>query len=413
MEIKSSIFRRGSKGDKTAKLYDKPWTLRFIFGDETGSRRNKTYQFEKKIDAIDARPKIEADLKETHGQSIKGEKMTFSTLAEYAKAHFYKEAVIVEGRKIDGIRSHGRTMTLVNTLVQYFGSKKLSDITRGDLVAYKSWRIKQGDRRGKAADLPAKDRNPVKLSSVNRELATMRHILKNALAEGWITKDVFAGSKVIDKDAETARTRTLTAIEELRLLEACSANGRARSVTYLRNGKNVTAAIERENQYLKAITLLALDSAMRRGEILKLSWQDVDFDNGIIHVRGTHTKTQKARITPLTARVTAELGTLPGFGEKANIFPFADFKRSWKTALKVAGINGLTFHDLRRTAITRMQTRGVAMGIAAEIAGHARLETTQRHYTSTDDISIVRDVAAKIDAANDAQIQQAESGLVN
>ena len=60
-----------------------------------------------------------------------------------------------------------------------------------------------------AADRPPNDRKPVKLSSVNREFATMRHLLKNALAEGWITKDVFAGSKVIDKDAEAARTRTL------------------------------------------------------------------------------------------------------------------------------------------------------------------------------------------------------------
>jgi integrase len=400
MEIKSSIFRRGSKGDKTAKLYDKPWTLRFIFQDETGNQRNKTYQFAKRIDAIDERPRIEADLKTTHGRSAKGEKMTFADLAGHAKSSFYKEAVIVEGRKIDGIRSHGRTMTLVNTLIQFFGKKKLSEITRGDLTAYKSWRISQGDRRGKAADLPAKDRKPVKLSSVNRELATMRHILKNALAEGWITKDVFVGSKAIDKDAETARVRTLTAKEESRLLDACSANGESRRVTYIRNGRPVTASIERENRYLKAITLLALDSAMRRGEILKLRWQDVDFENGIIHVQGTHTKTQKGRITPLTERVTAELVNLTGFAENGNIFPFADFKKSWKTALRLSGIEGLTFHDLRRTAITRMQTRGVPMGIAAEIAGHARLETTQRHYTSIDDIAIVQAVGAKIDAAN-------------
>lgn len=335
--------------------------------------------------------------------------MTFADLAEYAKTSFYQKAVIVEGRKVDGIRSHGRTMTLVNTLTEYFGRKRLADISRGDLGAYKTWRIKQGDRRGKAAGLPAKDRKPVRLSSVNRELATMRHMMKNALAEGWITRDVFAGSKAIDKDAETARTRTLTVNEEELMLAVCGSDGGTRTVTYLRKGKTVTADIKADNPYLKAIILLALDSAMRRGEILKLCWDDIDFEAGIIRVRGTHTKTQKARVTPLTRRVKSELQTLPSFGTEGKIFSFSDFKKSWQTALRLAGIEGLTFHDLRRTAITRMQTHGVPMGIAAEIAGHARLETTRKHYTSTDDISIVQGVAAKIDEAN----QQASNRFLN
>jgi len=397
MYIKSSIFRKGSE-----RLRSK-WTLRFRFEDDNGRPKERSYQFDKRIDAVDARPRIEADLKKTYGRSAKGEKMKFSELAEYAKATFYQKAVIVEGRKIDGVRSHGRTMTMINTLTEYFGKKRLMDITRGDLSVYKAWRIKLGDRRGKGAELPAEERKPIRLSSVNRELATLRHMLKNALAEGWLTKDVFAGSKAIDKDAETARTRTLTASEESLLLASCG--GGKRSIAYIRKGKPVTADINEHNPYLRAIILLALDSAMRRGEILKLNWEDLDFEIGIIQVRGTHTKTQRSRITPLTERVKRELETLPNFGAGGNIFPFADFKKSWQTALKLAEINGLTFHDLRRTAITRMQMRGVAMGIAAEIAGHARLETTQRHYTSTDDVSIIRDVAARINTANEERVE--------
>lgn len=397
MEIKSSIFRRGSKGGKDGKNYEKPWTLRFLFADETGRQRKKTYQFAKKLDAIDARPSIEADLKMTHGRSAMGEKMTFKDLAQYAQANFYKQAVIAEGRKIDGIRSHAPAMTAIKNLVAFFGHKRIGEITKGDLTAYKGWRIKQGDRRGNGADLPAKERKPVKLSTVNRDLATMRHMLKKAIDEGWITKDVFKGSNAIDKDAELARTRTLTANEEMLLLGSCSGT---RCITYRRKGKVITAKIEADNPYLKAVILLALDSGMRRGEILKLCWEDVDFENGIVYVRGTHTKTQKSRVVPLTDRVAAGLRNLEGFAERGKVFPFSDFKKSWSTALKIAGIDDLTFHDLRRTAITRWQREGVAMGIAAEIAGHARLETTRKHYTSTHDLSIVRDVAAKINATN-------------
>jgi integrase len=53
---------------------------------------------------------------------------------------------------------------------------------------------------------------------------------------------------------------------------------------------------------LKAIIILALDSGMRRGEIFKLSWKDIDFDNGLIQVIGTNTKTERARLVPLSQR---------------------------------------------------------------------------------------------------------------
>ena len=143
---------------------------------------------------------------------------------------------------------------------------------------------------------------------------------------------------------------------------------------------------------------------MRRGEILTLDWTDVDFDADIIKILGTHTKTQKTRPAPLTRRAKAELVALPNFGISGKVFPFNDFKRSWATALRLAKIDGLTFHDLRRSFVTRLQTGGVAIGIAAELAGHSRLETTQKHYTSTDNAAVVQDATARINAANDARL---------
>ncbi len=209
------------------------------------------------------------------------------------------------------------------------------------------------------------------------------------------------GSKAIDADAETAKTRTLTDAEEMRLLTSCTGT---RAIEYKRKGKTLTAEIDANNPHLKAMILLGLDSGMRRGEILTLDWTDIDLDADVIKILGTHTKTQKKRSVPMTRRTKAELLALPNFESCGRVFPFGDFKRSWATALRLAKIDGLTFHDLRRTFVTRLQAGGVSIGIAAELAGHSRLETTQKHYTSTDNLAVVQDATGKINAANDARL---------
>ena len=162
--------------------------------------------------------------------------------------------------------------------------------------------------------------------------------------------------------------------------------------------------IETGNPHLKAMILLGLDSGLRRNEALRLEWQDIDFQTGIIKILGTHTKTQKTRSVPMTNRTKAELQRLPNFGTGGKVFPFNDFKRSWLTAVRVAKIEGLNFHDLRRTFVTRLQTGGISIGIAGELAGHSRLETTQKHYTSTDNAAIIQDATERINAANEARL---------
>ena len=86
----------------------------------------------------------------------------------------------------------------------------------------------------------------------------MRRTTKHAFGRGWITRDIFAGSKVIDAGAEISRKRIITDAEESRLLENCQVHEMSRQ------GK----VVEWENKYLKAIIILALDSAMRKSEIL-------------------------------------------------------------------------------------------------------------------------------------------------
>ena len=139
-----------------------------------------------------------------------------------------------------------------------------------------------------------------------------------------------------------------------------------------------------DNPHLKAMIILAIDSGMRRGEIFKMRWQDIDFDNNLIRIVGTHTKTERERIAPLSQRAKDELEKLRKITEGENPFPYTDIKRSFATAKRLARIEDLHFHDLRQTAITRWIHQGTSLAFAGKFAGHSQLQTTMKHYTATD-----------------------------
>jgi integrase len=246
-------------------------------------------------------------------------------------------------------------------------------------------------------------------------------MMRYAYAEGWITRDIFFQAGVIDTSAEMERTRRLSETEETRLLAACQGE---RQTTYTRTRRvnartrpgeqeTITATETVDNPHLKALILLAIDAGMRRGELLKLRWEDIDFDASIIRVLGTNTKTERERLAPLTDRAKAELERVREFTPGDMPFPFADFKRSFATAKKLAGIENLHFHDLRRTAITRWILQGHPIALAGKLAGHTRIETTMKHYTSSD-ADIVRGFTEKMNAIHaEAMPEAIQSEFVN
>ncbi len=331
---------------------------------------------DKKGDATDLRNKLVDGVKKSHGQIQTGERMTFAQLADICEEAFYKPAVIVEGRKVAGVRSIETVKLQIATLKKFFGKRMIKELTTESLFDFKLWRLKTDSKQlGR----------PVKISTVNRELTTLGKIMRFAYGKGWIFKDIFFNAKVIDSSSEIERTRILTLSEEKRLLESC---GGDREITYKRKLKGVeqevTACISVDNPHLKAMIILAIDSGLRRGEIFKISWKDIDFDNGTIRILATHTKTERERIAPLSSRAAVEIEKLKEISKGENPFPFKDIKRSFGTAKRLAGIEDLHFHDLRRTAITRWIQQGTPLALAGKLGGHTQLQTTMKHYTSND-----------------------------
>lgn len=179
----------------------------------------------------------------------------------------------------------------------------------------------------------------------------------------------------------------MTEDEERRLLAACELGDRKHTYTRKHYGKDseVSQTVNSDNPRLKAIILLAVDSGMRRGEILKLRWSDIDFEHGKVNIVGSHTKTERERDAPLSFRAKlALINVRELYPVDERPFPLTDTKTGWRTALNFAGITDLRFHDLRRTAITRWQQMGLPLAFAGKLAGHATSKTTQKHYTAAD-----------------------------
>ncbi|MEQ1762016.1 MAG: site-specific integrase [Pyrinomonadaceae bacterium] len=399
MEIRSHKPFQKKKGVHAGK-----WRLRISYRlDEGDPWKQVDRHFKSYSAAIKARPTIESEIKKTHGGFTKGAAMTFAQLATHALATYYAPATIKKGVKVDGVKSTASINRHLNALKQYFGKKKISAITTGDLRAYRQWRNKLGSRRGK----PSADAKEGKIkgdlgreiseTTINRELQTMRRMMKDAHAEGWISRDVFAGAKVIKTAHEKERSRILTTHEERQLLDASAGT---RQTVSKRTGTPVKVRVH--NEYLRCLIILACDSGMRKTEMLKLAWDDIDLEAANVHVIATNTKTERDRDVPLSSRAAIELRMLPTFGQGGRVFPFVEFRRSWATAKEIAKIDDLHFHDLRSTAITRMIDAGIPLPEVAKIAGHEKHTTTVKHYVSMDK-DMTRKVGDTINAANEAR----------
>jgi integrase len=143
-----------------------------------------------------------------------------------------------------------------------------------------------------------------------------------------------------------------------------------------------------QNSHFHSIVLVALHTGMRRGEILRLQWQDVDFRRGRINVvsrEGAHTKNYDSRSVPMSRTVTAVLKRHPRHLHSAYVFcnakgePFKDVDTSFANALQKSGIPHFRFHDLRHTFASWLVMKGVDIRTVQELLGHKDLRMTMRY----------------------------------
>ncbi len=247
----------------------------------------------------------------------------------------------------------------VEVLKAYFGKQCLDEISPADVESFKTKRrngiTRRGGQRSKAA--------------VQRELELLSGIFTMSVHNNLIESNPVR--KVRKFKLDNQRVRYLTAEEEQRLMQVLI--GR--------------------RAYLRPIFVLALNTGMRRGEILSLEWWQVDFLRNNLIV--TKTKTDKTRFLPMNKAVRDELQMLKAEADDKSRFvfespkklgePLGEIKKAFKAVLKDAGIEDFHFHDFRHTAATRLAEAGADVYLIAEILGHSNVQMSFRYTHMTDE----------------------------
>lgn len=135
----------------------------------------------------------------------------------------------------------------------------------------------------------------------------------------------------------------------------------------------------------RLVLVIGYHLGMRRGEILALRWDQVDWNTNLIRLEKKQTKGNDARVAPLYGELRAWLDMAYAFrGECKFIISWkgqrvGDLKRAWAAARERAGVPALLIHDLRRTAIRNMIRAGIGEKQAMLISGHRTRSVFDRY----------------------------------
>jgi len=229
-------------------------------------------------------------------------------------------------------------------------------------IWYVDYRGPQGDKVRKiigpskkdAEAYFAKSKATTQPATVNRELALLKHMYSKAIE--WGRYEENPAKKVKLLKGEVKRVRFLMPDDVQKLLSNCA-------------------------DHLKPIVTVAVHTGMRKGELLSLNWDQVNFEQGIISLLDT--KNHKRRDISMNETVKA---TLTGMERKGSyVFSaedggsFGDVRRSFETALRRSGIQDFRFHDLRHTFASNLVMESVDIMTVKELMGHKDLTMTLRY----------------------------------
>ncbi len=285
------------------------------------------------------------------------------------KADAQAWASSVEGEMVRGLwrdRSESESTTLAECIERY-----LSEVTPQKKNSHpEELKLQQWLQRGVAKRFMAsirgrdvadaiKDMETEGKSgnTIRLHLAVISHLFKVARTE-WGMESISNPVEAVRKPRlPQGRERRLVGNEEDRLLDACRAD---------------------ENPDIIYIVQFAIETAMRRAEICGLLWENVNLSGRVAMLPDT--KNGTFRRVPLSSVAVSVLATIPRRLDGLVWDVKADtVTRSFERCCKRAGITGLTFHDLRHEATSRLFEKGFNPMEVSTITGHKTLQMLKRY----------------------------------
>lgn len=240
----------------------------------------------------------------------------------------------------------------------YFAEVPIGEITKNEIIRYRKERHKQ---------------KKLTETTLNRDVEVIRHVLFWAVEERILPANPLSRTRL--PRARRIKRPIMSVQEEELLLKAAA-------------------------PHLKGVIVAALDTGMRRGELLSQVWEDIDFFRKVLVVTKSKTAEGESRELPLTNRLFDFLsanrkpnGSIFTFGDE----PIRSVKRAWKTAVRKSGIRLFRFKDLRTSFNSRLIEAGVIKDIRMELMGHSRNEDTNDLYSQIE-LPLLRDAISKLEA---------------
>jgi integrase len=247
-------------------------------------------------------------------------------------------------------RSWARDELSLNSLKAFFRGKCLQDIGAEDVERYKA------KRKAEISEATGRQIAP---ATVNRETTCLKTLFNKAVEWGRIETN--PAQRVKKFREANPKERILNRDEARRLIAEVA-------------------------PHIRPVLILALNTGMRKAEILSLKWKDVDFVKGFIFIGDS--KSGKSRTIPMNGLV---FNTLRGMEKRSDYVFFnpetkshvQDIKTGFKAACRRAEIKGLRIHDLRHTAASWMVEAGVDLVTVSRILGHSSIQMTMRYAHPT------------------------------
>lgn len=260
-----------------------------------------------------------------------------------------------------------------------FINKDLQDVNSWQIEKWKSKRLKDG----------------ISPKTINRDLAPLKTAFSRAKKWGFINVNPLLDVGLFKVEDELL-VRYLSHDEEVKLRNAL--NSRDIKIRTGRTSANKWRAVRKYRlkpeiydqgyvDHLEPMVILSLNTGLRRGEILSMEWDDINFPKKQIMIRARYAKSRKMRYIPLNDEAYNVLKKWAPNESNRNglVFPsknkkpFVSIKKAWKTVLKKAGIHNFRWHDLRHSFASKLVMAGVDLNTVRELLGHADLKMTLRY----------------------------------
>jgi len=321
-----------------------------------GRKFRETVRSSRREDAVRLLKQREGDIAAGRPPGVYADRVTFEDLT----------TDFIRDYEINGKRSVGKAKKSVERLTEVFGGWRAAKITTADIRAY----------------VERRRQNDFANASINRELAALKRAFHLAVQAG--------------------RLHQVPHIPMLK--EAPPRSG-------FFEWEPFQVVLRYLPPYIKPIVLFAYELGWRLREVLGLQWHQLDLTEGYVRLNPGTTKNNEGRVAYFSPDLLATLRAQHAMTRELErsagvIIPWVfhrkggrqvrGVRKAWNAACRQAGVPGMVFHDLRRTAIRNMLRAGVTERVAMLIAGHKTRSVFERYNIVSE--ADLKDAAKKIAA---------------